>query len=179
MTYEWHLLLYIEVGSGTLNWNQRKDHNRRGAGEGRWWGVLLDQPKTWGWVLKCSLQKSWGGVEEPFPCLSPKYWTKETGRLRMHLIWEICNKVREKTVLGGVGGVNEKALDEACTSCLCLSLLYFFLYIICMYFSTNRETCEQTLRESRVMHECEGNREKSPNGVLLSHYFLFVTIQRK
>lgn len=46
-----------------------------------------------------------------------------------------------------------------------------------MYFSTNRGTCEQTQRESKVMHECEGNREKSPNRVFVP--FFFVTIKRK
>lgn len=47
-------------------------------------------------------------------------------------------ETQEKDGGRGVGGVIKKALDEACTSRLCLSSLYFFLYIICMYFSTSR-----------------------------------------
>lgn len=37
----------------------------------------------------------------------------------------------------GLGVVIKKALDEAYTSQLCLSSFVFFLYIICLYFSTN------------------------------------------
>lgn len=43
-----------------------------------------------------------------------------------------------------------------------------------MYFSTNRGTCEQTQRESKVMHECEGNREKSPNRVFVPFFLLLL-----
>lgn len=46
-----------------------------------------------------------------------------------------------------------------------------------MYFSTNRRTCEQTEKASAV-HECEGNREKSPNGGF-SLLLFFLSIQRK
>lgn len=48
-------------------------------------------------------------------------------------------ETREKKRVVGVGGVKMKALDEACTSCLCLSSLYFFLmYHMYVFFYQQR-----------------------------------------
>lgn len=49
--------------------------------------------------------------------------------------------------------------------------LPFFLYIICMYFSTNREMCDQTV--SNVSAWMWWNREKSPNRTSWSLFFPF------
>ena len=45
-----------------------------------------------------------------------------------------------------------------------------------MYFSTNRGTCEQTQRESKEMHECEGNWEKKSDFV---PFFLLLFRERQ
>lgn len=74
---------------------------------------------------------------------------------------------REKN--GGGRGHNEHLMKL--TSRLCFSSFTFFLYIICMYFSTNRETCDQT--GGKVSAWMWWNREKSPNRTSWSLFFLF------
>lgn len=87
-------------------------------------------------------------------CRSPKYWTKETGR------WGNALNVRnlqqrwkhERKGVGWVGGIIEKALDEACSSCLCLSSLYFFLiYHMYVFFYQQRNAWTNS---ERTQSEC-------------------------
>lgn len=95
---------------------------------------------------------------------------------------QACTNVRnlqqsemETRTRKGVGGLLKKALDEACTSRLCLSSFVFFFYIYHMYvFFYNRILCEQT-EEAECMNVMGTERK-----VLKEHLvpFCFVLIQR-
>lgn len=98
--------------------------------------------------------RQWG-VEKPFLCQSPECWAKETNQfknaLNMSNLQQSEMETQERKGVGGAGGVIEKALDEACTSCLCLSSLYFFFNIsyVCIFLPTE-ERVKKTRRESEV-----------------------------
>lgn len=89
------------------------------------------------------------GAEEPFPPQSPKYLNKR------HQVVEECTKCEESAAERrgnpreeerGVGGVIKKALDEACTSRLCLSSFVFFFNIsyVCIFLPTEERVNKRT-----------------------------------
>lgn len=90
-------------------------------------------------------------------------------------------KTQARRGVCGVGWVVKKALDEACTSCLCLSSLYFFLiYHMYVFFYQQRIVWTKLREKAKCVCECEGNGEKSPKNIFSpGFFFFFVTIQDK
>lgn len=95
---------------------------------------------------------STNGVKRPVLHATLAVWRSRSVRNRF---LGKCTKIEDPAAWchGGGGGVKEKALDEACTSRLCLSLMCFvFYYIMSVFFYQQRRVWVEDRKSSECMN---------------------------